>query len=63
MKDTGMFCDSPFIVNEFFHGALNADPDYSCPASEFPFEYKGWDPKWYSPLCRGWYKEQASKTD
>ena len=33
---------------------------YQCPASVLPFEYSGWDEKWYSPVCRGWFKDSLS---
>ena len=61
MRETGLFCNTPLLVNEFFHSAMDSNPEYSCPASEFPYEYEGWNPKWYSHFCRGWYKEQESK--
>ena len=40
---------------------MSRDSSYNCPADDFPFEYSDWDPYWYSPLCRGWYKLQQSK--
>ena len=62
-KDTGMFCNTPFTMNEFFHQTMEADTNYACFADEYPFPYDSWDPngKWYSPLCRGWYTEQKNK--
>lgn len=38
-------------------------PDYTCDASNLPFEYASWNPDWYSVVCRDWYKEQASKSN
>ena len=55
-RETGMICNNPLTVQDFHFKPL-ADPDYDCEASKFPFEYQGWDPKWYSPLCRTWYQE------
>ena len=60
--ETGMFCNTPLTVNQFFSSPMDGDPDYACPKSEFPHKYPTWNPKWYSPLCRGWYKEQKSKS-
>ena len=62
-KETGMFCNNPLTVQQFYHQAMIKDPDYVCDETAFPFEYDGWNNKWYSPLCRGWYKEQASKPE
>ena len=59
-KDTGLFCDTPLKVEDFFHTPIDS-PDYSCPVSEMPFEYDDWNPKWYSHLCRSWYKLQENK--
>lgn len=28
-----------------------------------PFDYKDWNPKWYNPLCRGWYKDSVKAED
>ena len=39
------------------------DPEYSCPVEELPYAYPEWNPKWYSPLCRPWLKEQKSAPD
>ena len=52
-------CDSPADFSGYFYHEMSSK-SYHCPASELPFSYPDWNPKWYSPLCRGWYK--ASKT-
>ena len=57
LKDSGIFCNLPLNLTPFVYEELQ-DPDYVCPVEEFPFEYKNWDNKWYSPLCRPWYKNQ-----
>ena len=59
-KDSGLFCDTPLKVEDFFHAEIDSQ-DYSCPVSEMPFEYDDWNPKWYSHLCRSWYKLQEDK--
>ena len=33
---------------------------YKCPESMLPFEYSNWNEKWYSPVCRDWFKESMS---
>jgi hypothetical protein len=38
------------------------DPTYSCPKSETTLRGE-WNEKWYSPVCRGWYKQTKENWD
>ena len=49
-------CTHPSIFKNYYVGEVK-DKDYLCPASELPFEYSDWNEKWYSPVCRGWFKD------
>jgi hypothetical protein len=51
----GMWCNGPLTSCACYTVSMS-DPNYSCPREEIP----GWDPKFYSPICRGWYKDQAA---
>ena len=57
LQDSAMFCNSPFSVN-FFYDRPSGDPEYVCPESALPHSFPGWDPKWFSPVCRPWFKFQ-----
>lgn len=50
-------CTHPATFKKYYVEEMD-DVDYSCPASELPFEYSDWNEKWYSPVCRDWFKEQ-----
>ena len=58
LEDSGSMCEHAAKFSSYFARPLKSE-SYQCPASMLPFEYPNWNPKWYSPLCRGWYK--ASK--
>ena len=61
VKKTGMICEVPVLSFDFYNKDKDwSTPDYDCEFNELPFYYPGWDPKWYSPICRDWFKEQES---
>lgn len=60
-KHSGLFCNTPFAINQFFNKPMVDDQNYVCRASDLPHEFSNWNDKWYSPVCRGWYKEQEQK--
>ena len=39
------------------------NPDYSCPVEELPISPADWNDKNYSPVCRGWFKDQKANPD
>ena len=39
------------------------NPDYSCPEEELPISLADWNDKNYSPVCRGWFKDQKANPD
>ena len=47
-----MFCVGPLANLGIFNTPLDSD-DYECLRDDI----KDWNPKWYSPVCRGWYKK------
>ena len=55
--DSALLCTRPAEVFDYYMRPMK-DPDYSCPATELPFSYPGWNEKWYSPVCRPWFKDQ-----
>ena len=55
MADSGIFCNGPARLSPIFIRPLNIS-SYECPASSLPISYPDWNEKWYSPLCRGWYR-------
>ena len=55
--DTTLLCQSPFKIGQYTRGE-ETDVEYSCPAENIPFQYDNWNPKWYSTVCRNWFKGQ-----
>ena len=49
----GLWCNGPLTTCDCYTEPMS-DPSYSCPREGIP----GWDPSWYSPICRGWYMGQ-----
>ena len=62
LSGSGMFCNAPFKLTSFTSGPVN-DPEYSCPSENLPFADESWDSKYYSPLCRSWYKDQKNRPE
>lgn len=61
VKSTGMICEVPTLSFDFYNKDKEwSTAEYDCDFSELPFNYPGWDRKWYSPICRDWFKEQES---
>ena len=42
---------------------LRTDPDWNCPLNEMGYNVPDWDPTYYSPVCRSWYKLQFKNQD
>ena len=40
-----------------------ASESYNCPASLLPFEFENWNPKYYNPVCRDWFKDSEKAQD
>ena len=55
LADSGGMCGHGAKYSAYFNKPLRSQ-SYQCPASTLPFDYPDWNPKWYNPLCRGWYK-------
>ena len=53
--DTGFHCLGPISNFDVFNEPMG-DPKYNCDLPEL-MKLKGWDKKYYSPVCRGWYKD------
>lgn len=56
LAQSGIFCSAPVQVSKFHYSPQN-NVDYSCPVEDLTHDYPNWHRKWYSPLCRPWYKE------
>ena len=57
MQDSAILCTHPKDFNDYYVNEMTTE-GYSCPISELPFEYSDWNEKWYSPVCRDWFKKQ-----
>jgi len=56
--DTGFHCLGPMSNFDVFTD-LMGDPTYDCKLPEI----KGWNNKYYNPVCRGWYAYQKKAYD
>ena len=61
LADSAMYCAHPIYFRS--HSIYARTGSYECPISMMPFDYKDWNPKWYNPLCRGWYQDAAKAED
>ena len=54
--DSAILCAHPL---QFWSTSISAmtSESYDCPESLLPIEYPNWNPKYYSPVCRDWYKD------
>ena len=59
LADSALLCVRPAESFDYYKNAMEQS-DYSCPASEIPFSYPEWNEKWYSPVCRDWFKDQRA---
>ena len=55
LADSALMCKHPDSFSQYFLD--NKNKDNGCPESSLPFSYTAWSSKWYSPVCRGWYKD------
>jgi len=55
LKD-GFHCLGPMSNGESFNKP-QTDKDYNCTRPNIP----NWQSKWYSPVCRTWYKQQKTQ--
>ena len=55
LEDSALMCKHPVSFSQYF--VENDNKDYKCPKSSLPFDYLQWNSTWYSPVCRGWYKD------
>ena len=54
--NNGMFCVGPLANLGIFNLPLTS-ADYECLRDDI----KDWNSKWYSPVCRGWFKKAAAQ--
>ena len=59
MADSAVFCSHPIKYFDFYTSIMT-DKDYNCPKEELPITPPNWNEKWYSPVCRDWFKEQKA---
>jgi hypothetical protein len=43
---------------QFFVEPMTDDPSYECTREKGAPNIAGWDPKYYSPVCRTWFTDQ-----
>ena len=59
MADSAVLCSHPNERFDFFNESLDLT-DYKCFEEDLPIEPPEWDEKWYSPVCRDWFKDQRA---
>ena len=65
IHESAIQCSAPLTYAEYFFEDVKDPADYSCTpdlnrtSSDLPFSYRTWNEKWYSPVCRDWYKLQV----
>ena len=59
MVDSGVLCTHPVNYNSYYTGPTSI-ADYTCEEAELPISPPEWDSKWYSPVCRDWFKDQKA---
>ena len=42
---------------------MMSSDSYNCPISALPFEHEAWNPKFYNPVCRDWFKDSVRAFD
>ena len=62
MLDSAILCTQPKDYNEYYNETMKSE-DYNCPVENLPFDYSDWNSKWYSPVCRKWFKDQHENYD
>ena len=56
MADSAVLCSHPTEKFDFFTQNMTID-DYKCIEEDLPIEPPEWYDKWYSPVCRDWFKD------
>ena len=56
LEDSALMCEFTQLPSGWINTPMTSE-SYQCPASVLPFKYSAWDEKWYSPVCRGWFKD------
>ena len=59
MADSAVLCAHPIKYFDFYTQSED-NTDYNCLGSDLPITIPNWEEKWYSPVCRDWFKEQKA---
>ena len=63
LASSGMWCQHPSKFETFYIEELKSLEDYRCSVESLPFEYPGWNEKWYNVACREWFQSQAERAN
>ena len=57
MANSAILCTHPVNYNAYYNSSMTNN-DYLCEEEDLPINPPDWDSKWYSPVCRSWFKDQ-----
>ena len=57
MANSAILCTHPVNYNSYYNESMT-NKDYQCEEEDLPISMPDWDSKWYSPVCRNWFKDQ-----
>ena len=55
VANSGLMCKTPPRIEDLMYKEMQSQ-DYFCPVNETAINFPDWNPKYYSVLCRPWYK-------
>ena len=55
MNNSGIMCANPMRLVSYNFQPINSDT-FNCPETDLALTFPEWNSKWYSPLCRPWFK-------
>ena len=59
MANSAVLCSHPIKYFDFYT-KNETDEDYNCSREDLPIDPPSWNEKWYSPVCRDWFREQKA---